>query len=88
MVRIYILTFVATIETTQRRGGATQFKKHLVGHEGNVRTCSSVRPGVRDFFHHELDRTAKTKRMKQQEKLLRGEICVVGNVVHDIDSEY
>jgi hypothetical protein len=35
----------------------------------------------------ELDRSAEKKRARQRQSLLREEVAVEGNVVHDIDSE-
>jgi hypothetical protein len=51
-----------------------------------VKHCSCVTPDVRDYFRRELDRIADRKKTKNKKRLLREEVAVEGNVVHDIDS--
>jgi hypothetical protein len=66
-------------------GGATRFKQHLVGRGNNMKHCSFVPPDVRDYFWRDLDQKADRKETKNKERLLREEVAVEGNVVHDID---
>jgi hypothetical protein len=72
---------------SKKGGGATRFKQYLAGWGNNVKHCSCVPPDVRDYFRCELDRTTDRKKGKQKERLLREEVAVEGNVVHDIDSD-
>jgi hypothetical protein len=72
---------------TNKGGGATWFKHPLVGRGSNVKHCCSVPSEVRDYFHHEIDRSAEKKRARQRLTLLREEVAAEGNVVDDIDSE-
>jgi hypothetical protein len=72
---------------TKKGGVATWFKQHLVARGSIVKHCGSVPLDVRDYFHHEIDRTAENRRAKQRQSLLREEVTVEGNVVHDIDSD-
>jgi hypothetical protein len=52
-----------------------------------VKHCGSVPPVVRDYFRHDLDTTAENRRARQRQSLLREEVIVEENVVHDIDSD-
>jgi flavin-dependent dehydrogenase len=52
-----------------------------------VKHCGSIPQDVRDYFRHELDRTAENRRARQWQSLLREEVVAEGNVVHDIDSD-
>jgi hypothetical protein len=70
-----------------RGGGATWFKQHLAARGSNVKHCGSVPPDVQDYFHRGLDRTAKNRRARQRQSLLREEVATQGNVVHNIDSD-
>jgi hypothetical protein len=72
---------------TNRGGGATWFKQHLAARGSNVKHCGSVPPDVQDYFHRGLDRTAKNRRARQRQSLLREEVATQGNVVHNIDSD-
>jgi hypothetical protein len=74
-------------ECTKRGGGATRFKHHLAARGSNVKHCGSVPPDVRDYFCHDLDRSAQNRRARQQQSMLQEEIAVKGNVVHNIDSD-
>jgi hypothetical protein len=71
---------------TKKGGGVTWFKQYLAARGSNVKHCGSVPPDVRDYFRHELDRTAENRRARQRQSLLR-EVGAEGNVVHDIDLE-
>jgi hypothetical protein len=51
-----------------------------------VKHCGSIPQDVRDYFRHELDRTAENRRARQRQSLLREEVVAEGNVIHDIDS--
>jgi hypothetical protein len=42
---------------------------------------------VHDYFCHDLYRTVENKSARQQQSLLREEVAVKGNVIHDIDSD-
>jgi hypothetical protein len=72
---------------TNRGGRATQFKHHLAARGYNVKHCGSVPPDVQDYFHPNLNRTAENRRAWQRQSLLREEVAVEGNVVHNIDSD-
>jgi hypothetical protein len=52
-----------------------------------VKHCGSVPLDVRDYFHRDLDRTTENRRARQRQSLLREEVAVEGNVVHNIDSD-
>jgi hypothetical protein len=65
----------------------TRFKQHLTGRGNNVKHCSCVPPDVRNYFRHDLDRTADRKKTKNKERLLREEVAAQNNVLHDIDSD-
>jgi hypothetical protein len=70
----------------RKRGGrATRFKQHLATRGSNVKHCGSVPPNVWDYFCCDLDRTAERGRARQRQSLLREEVAIEGNVVHDID---
>ena len=71
---------------SKKGGGATRFKQHLTGRGGNVISCSSVPPDVRDYFRWQLDRTAD-KKERARESLRLGEVAREGNVVHDVDDD-
>jgi hypothetical protein len=71
---------------TKRGSGATWFKQHLAARGSNVKHYCSVPSDVRDYFYHDLDRTAENRRARQRQSLLREEVAAVGNMVHDIDS--
>jgi hypothetical protein len=72
---------------TKRGGGATQFKQHLVACGSNVKHCGSIPLDARDYFRHDLDRTAQNRKVRQQQQLLREEVAAERNVVHNIDSD-
>jgi hypothetical protein len=42
---------------------------------------------VQDYFRHDLYRTIENRRARRQQSLLREEVAVKGNVIHDIDSD-
>jgi hypothetical protein len=71
----------------KRGGGAARFKQHLTARGSNMKHCDSVPPDVRDYFCHDLDRTAQNRRARLRESLLNEEVDVEGNVVHNIDSD-
>jgi hypothetical protein len=50
-----------------------------------VKQCRSVSLDVRDYFRHDLDRSAQNKRARQQQSMLREEVATEGNAVHNID---
>jgi hypothetical protein len=70
----------------KRDGGATWFKQHLATRGSNVKHCGNVPSDVLDYFRHDLGRIAENRRARQRQSLLREEVTVGGNVVHDIDS--
>jgi hypothetical protein len=51
---------------TKRGGGAIRFKHHLATRGSNVKHCGSVPPDVRDYFRHDLDRSAQNRRARQR----------------------
>jgi hypothetical protein len=59
----------------------------LAGRGSNAKYCGSVPLEVRDYFHHELDRSAEKKRARQHQSLLGEEVATEGNVVYGIDTE-
>jgi hypothetical protein len=52
-----------------------------------VNHCGSVLSDVRDYFRCEFDRIVENRRAKQRQSLIREEVAVEENVVHNIDSE-
>jgi hypothetical protein len=72
---------------TKRGGGATRFKQHLATRGSNVKHYGSVPLDIRNYFHHDLDRTTQNRKARQRQQLLREEVAAEGNVVHNIDSD-